>query len=161
MEHYFSRLQNATRLYWDKPAIRNFRGESFTYGQMATQIARFHIFFDACGLKQGDKIAICAKNTARMALSFLAVNTSGKVVVPILSDFTPDSVNWLVDHSESVILFTNNDIWDKLDISKMPAIKAVISVNDFSLIYGNDEVKEAYAGISAAFAAKFPLGFTA
>ena len=161
MEHYFSRLQNATRLYWDKPAIRNFRGESFTYGQMATQIERFHIFFDACGLKKGDKIAICAKNTARMALSFLAVNTSGKVVVPILSDFTPDSVNWLVDHSESLILFTDNDTWDKLDISKMPAIKAVISVNDFSLIYGNDDVKDAYAGISADFAAKYPLGFTA
>ncbi|MGN1233292.1 MAG: AMP-binding protein [Candidatus Cryptobacteroides sp.] len=161
MEHYFSRLQNATRLYWDKPAIRNFRGETFTYGQMATQIERFHIFFDACGLKKGDKIAICAKNTARMALSFLAVNTSGKVVVPILCDFTPDSVNWLVDHSESLILFTDNDIWDKLDITKMPALKAVICVNDFSLLYGNDEVKEAYSAISANFAAKYPMGFTA
>ena len=161
MEHYFSRLQNATRLYWDKPAIRNFRGESFTYGQMATQIERFHIFFDSCGLRKGDKIAVCAKNTARMALSFLAINTSGKVVVPILCDFTPDSVNWLVDHSESLILFTDNDIWEKLDISKMSAIKAVISVNDFSLLYGNDEIKEAYSAISANFAAKYPMGFTA
>lgn len=161
MEHYFARLQNAVKLYWDKPAIKNFRGESFTYGQMATQIERFHIFFDACGFKEGDKISICAKNTARMALSFLAVNTSGKVVVPILSDFTPESVNHLVDHSESVLLLTDKDIWEKLDISKMPLLKAVVAVNDFSLLYGDEDVMKAYAGISDAFAAKYPLGFTA
>ena len=160
MEHYFSRLQNATRLYWEKPAIRNFRGESFTYEQMAGQIARFHIFFDACGLGKGDKISVCAKNTARMALSFLAINTSGKVVVPILSDFTPESVNHLVDHSESLILFTDTDIWEKLDIKAMPRIKAVVSVNDFSLLYGDEEVQKAYSGISDAFAAKYPLGFS-
>lgn len=159
MEHYFARLQNATRLYWNKPAICNFHGESFTYGQMATQIERFHIFFDACGLKKGDKVALCAKNTARMVLSFLAINTSGKVVVPILADFTPDSVNNLVDHSESVILFADADIWNKLDIAKMPLLKAVISVNDYSLLYGDTDIQKAYASISGLFAEKYPDGF--
>lgn len=149
MEHYFARLQNAIRLYWDTPAVCNYRGESFSYGELATQIERFHIFFESCGLKKGDRIAICAKNTARMALSFLAVNTYETVVVPILSDFTPDSVNHLVDHSESLMLFTDNDIWAKLDKSKMPSVIAVISVNDFSLLYaGSEEVSKAYASVS-------------
>ncbi len=161
MEHYFARLQNAVRLYWDKPAICNFHGERFSYGQMATQIERFHIFFDGCSLEKGDKIAICAKNTARMALSFLAVNTSGKVAVPILADFTPDSVNHLVDHSESKVLFTDADIWAKLDIAAMPAVRAVVSVSDFTLLYAaDDQVRGAFAGISAAFDAKYPMGFT-
>lgn len=161
MEHYFARLQNAIRLYWDKPAVCNYRGESFSYGQLATQIERFHIFFEACGLKKGDRIAICAKNTARMAVSFLSVNTYETVVVPILSDFTPESVNHLVDHSESQMLFTDSDIWAKLDKSKMPLVKAVISVNDFTLLYAdNDEVKKAYAAISETFASRYPMGFT-
>jgi len=161
MEHYFARLQNAIRLYWDKPAVCNYRGETFTYGQLATQIERFHIFFEACGLKKGDRIAICAKNTARMAVSFLSVNTYETVVVPILSDFTPESVNHLVDHSESLMLFTDNDIWAKLDKSKMPLVKAVISVNDFTLLYAdNDDVKKAYAAISETFASRYPMGFT-
>lgn len=161
MEHYFARLQNAIRLYWDKPAVCNYRGETFSYGQLATQIERFHIFFEACGLKKGDRIAICAKNTARMAVSFLSVNTYETVVVPILSDFTPESVNHLVDHSESQILFTDSDIWAKLDKSKMPLVKAVISVNDFTLLYAdNDEVKKAYAAISETFASRYPMGFT-
>lgn len=161
MEHYFARLQNAIRLYWDKPAVCNYRGETFTYGQLATQIERFHIFFEACGLKKGDRIAICAKNTARMAVSFLSVNTYETVVVPILSDFTPESVNHLVDHSESLMLFTDSDIWEKLDKSKMPLVKAVISVNDFTLLYAdNDDVKKAYAAISETFASRYPMGFT-
>ena len=161
MEHYFARLQNAIRLYWDKPAVCNYRGETFTYGQLATQIERFHIFFEACGLKKGDRIAICAKNTARMAVSFLSVNTYETVVVPILSDFTPESVNHLVDHSESLMLFTDSDIWAKLDKSKMPLVKAIISVNDFTLLYAdNDDVKKAYAAISETFASRYPMGFT-
>lgn len=161
MEHYFARLQNAIRLYWDKPAVCNYRGETFSYGQLATQIERFHIFFEACGLKKGDRIAICAKNTARMAVSFLSVNTYETVVVPILSDFTPESVNHLVDHSESQMLFTDSDIWTKLDKSKMPLVKAVISVNDFTLLYAdNDDVKKAYAAISETFASRYPMGFT-
>ena len=161
MEHYFARLQNAIRLYWEKPAVCNYRGETFSYGQLATQIERFHIFFEACGLKKGDRIAICAKNTARMAVSFLSVNTYETVVVPILSDFTPESVNHLVDHSESQMLFTDSDIWAKLDKSKMPLVKAVISVNDFTLLYAdNDDVKKAYAAISETFASRYPMGFT-
>lgn len=161
MEHYFSRLQNAVRLYWDKPAVSNYRGEQFTYGQMATQVERFHIFFEICGLKKGDKVAICAKNTARMALSFLAVNTYETVVVPILADFTPDSVNRLVAHSESVVLFTDRDIWNKLDISAMPLLHAVVSVNDFTLLYAAEgSVKEAFAAVSKKFAQKYPMGFT-
>lgn len=160
MEHYFSRLQNAIRLYWDKPAICNYRGETFTYGELATQIEKFHIFFEACGLKKGDRIAICAKNTARMALSFLSVNTYETVVVPILADFTSESVNHLVDHSESLILFTDNDIWAKLDKAQMPLIKAVVSVNDFTLLYGDEDVQKAFASVSDKFAAKYPMGFT-
>ena len=161
MEHYFSRLQNAIRLYWEKPAVSNYKGETFSYGQLATQIERFHIFFEACGIKKGERIAICAKNTARMAVSFLSINTYETVVGPILSDFTPDSVNHLVDHSESVILFTDNDIWAKLDKSKMPLLRAVVSVNDFTLLYAAEEsISKAFASVPELFSAKYPMVFT-
>lgn len=96
-----------------------------------------------------------------MAVSFLSVNTYETVVVPILSDFTPESVNHLVDHSESLILMTDNDIWAKLDIRAMPRLKAVVSVNDFTLLYVADEkVSEAFASVSERFAQKYPMGFT-
>ena len=54
MKHYFTRLEEAVKTGWDRPALGNFRGELFTFGQLATQIAKFHVFFEALGLKKGD-----------------------------------------------------------------------------------------------------------
>ena len=63
--HYLERLQAATRKFWDKPALNNIGGESFTYAQMAQSIARFHIVFEYAGIKKGERIALCAQNGAR------------------------------------------------------------------------------------------------
>ncbi|MBR1434552.1 MAG: AMP-binding protein [Bacteroidales bacterium] len=160
MEHYLSRLQNATRKYWDKPALNNIGGETFTYGQMATTIEKFHLAFEALGFKKGDKIAVCARNGARWGMAYLAVNTFETVIVPILADFTPDSVNYLVDHSESKALFTNADKWEKLDISKMPLLKIVIDVDTWKPLWTADEaVAKAYDSAEELFLAKYPSGY--
>ncbi len=162
MKHYLTRFENAVKGNWNNPALANFRGESFTFGDVATNIAKFHIFFNEMGLKKGDKVALCAKNSARWGITFFAANTYEAVLVPILADFHPDSINSLVDHSESVILLTDTDIWEKLDITKMPAIKAVISSSDFSILYAADEtIQKAHGNIENSFKAKYPKGFTA
>ena len=159
--HYFSRLENTIKSNWNGIAVANYRGESFTYGELATQIARFHVFFEAVGLKKGDKVALCAKNSARWGITFFAANTYEAVLVPILADFHPESVNSLVDHSESKVLLTDTDIWTKLDITKMPQIQAVFSSSDFSLLYAADEkIQKACDELDAMFAAKYPDGFT-
>ena len=162
MKHYFSRFEEAVKANWERPALGNFRGELFTFGQLATQIAKFHVFFEAIGLKKGDKVALCAKNSARWGVTFFAANTYETVLVPILADFHPDSVNSLVDHSESLVLLTDSDIWAKLDITKMPTVKVVISANDFSLLYAADEkIQAANDNLDELFAQKYPNGFTA
>ena len=159
MEHYFTRLQDSMRRNWDRPALCNYLGEEFTFGDLATRIERFHIVFESIGVGKGDKIALCAKNSARWAVSFLAVTTYEAVVVPILADFHPDSIDSLVDHSESKILFTDTDLWKKLDIKKMPLVKTVVSVNDFSILYtADDHVAKALEQLPELFAAKFPEG---
>ena len=159
--HYFSRLENTIKTNWDGIALANFRGESFTYGDLAKQIARFHVFFETVGLQKGDKVALCAKNSARWGITFFAANTYEAVLVPILADFNPESVNSLVDHSESKVLLTDTDIWNKLDITKMPTVQAVFSSSDFSLLYAADEkVQEACDKLDQLFEAKYPNGYS-
>ena len=161
MTHYFTRLENAIKNNWERPALGNYRGELFTFGELAVQIAKFHVFFEAMGLKKGDKLALCAKNSARWGVTFFAANTYEAVLVPILADFHPESINTLVDHSESKVLLTDSDIWAKLDIAKMPALKAVISASDFSLLYAADEsIQAASDNLQSLFDAKYPDGFT-
>ena len=162
MKHYLSRLEESVKNYWNRPALGNYKGETFTFGDVATQCEKLHIFFKEAGIAKGEKMALCAKNTARWGMSFLAGNTYEAVMVPILADFHPDNVNSLVAHSESAVLFTDNEIWPKLSIDKMPLVKAVISTADFSLHYAaTPEVKAAYERLEETFAAKYPQGFTA
>lgn len=161
MKHYLKRLEDAVKTNWDRPALCDYKGDCFTFAEMAKQIARLHILFETAGLKKGMKVALCAKNSARWGISFFAVNTYEAVVVPILADFHPDSINSLVDHSESLVLFTDAELWKKLDISKMPKLKAVVAVKDFSLLYASHEaISKASSELDAMFDAKYPGGFT-
>ena len=158
--HYLERLQQATRKYWDKSALNTIGGESFTYGQMATQIEKFHLVFEKLGIKKGEKIALWARNGATWGMSYLAVNTYETVIVPLLADFTPDGATFLVNHSERIALFTNEDKFKQLDITKMPAVKFVVNVDNWGLLYAaSDEVSKVYGEMDALFAAKWPNGY--
>ena len=162
MKHYFTRLEESMKANWERPALGNYRGEIFTFGEVATNIAKLHLLYETIGLKKGDKVALCAKNSARWGIGFFSANTYEAVVVPILADFHPDSVNSLVDHSESTVLFTDSDIWSKLDINAMPKVKAVVSTADFKLLYAADEkIQAASDNLDALFAEKYPEGYKA
>lgn len=158
--HYLERLEAATRKFWNKPALNNIGGETFDYAQMATQIEKFHLVFEKLGFRKGDRIAICAQNGARWGMAYLAVNTYETVIVPILADFTPDSVNHLVSHSESIALFTNEAKWKKLDIAQMPLLKLVVDVDTWKTLWVADPTVQAvYDQMEALFAERHPNGY--
>lgn len=160
MDHYLYLLQQATRKFWDKSALNTIDGESFNYAQMATLIAKFHLFFDEIGLKKGEHVALWARNSARWGMSYLAINTFEAVVVPILADFTPENVEFLLDHSDSVALLTNADKFNRLDLAKTPGIRFVMDVDNLKVMYCADPaIKGIWNNIDNLFAEKYPDGF--
>lgn len=160
--HYLERLQDATRKYWNKTALHSIGGDSFTYGQMATQVEKFHLVFEALNFKKGDKIALYANNGARWGMSYMAVNTYETVIVPLLADFTPDSASFLVNHSESIAIFTNEAKWKLMDLKKMPDLKIAIDIDTWDCLWAKDKtVKTTYDSMDSLFAAKWPKGYGA
>ena len=157
--HYLSKLEKVIKDYWNDDAICNYGGKKYSYAEVATIIEKMHMLLETAGVKKGDKITLCARNTAEWAISFLAINTYEAVVVPLLADFLPESINHLVDHSDSVALFSDEDIWPKLDIAQMPKVKTVININNFSLFLADKKVEKAYQNLDSDFAAKYPAGF--
>ena len=139
MRHYLSILQESMRARWEKPALSDYRGETFTFAQMATRIAKLHATFKAIGLEPGDKVALAGKNCARWAMSFMATATYRGVAVPILPDFAPNTIAGLTDHSESSVLFTERRIWEQMELKDMPNLKAAIDLDNYSIIYSKDE----------------------
>ena len=90
--------QNFNKLYeksfsenFDLPALSDYQGQTYSYGEAAAQIARMHLLFEELGMKKGDKVAVFGKNSAHWCISFMSVTSYGGVIVPILSDFKPDA----------------------------------------------------------------------
>ena len=161
MVHYISYLEKTIKENWDKEGLTNYKGKSFTYGEIGTEIMKLHIVFEKQGINPGDKIALCAKNTANWCIAFLAITSYGAVAVPILNDFLPESVQYLTDHSDSLLLFTEKGTLAKLDTTQMPKLKGVISTEDYSAIYSNDgQLDDTIKNLDSYFAQKYPNGIT-
>ena len=159
MQHYLSKLEETVREQWTHKALCDYNGDSFTYAQLATNIERFNIFFDAAGIGRGEKIALCARNSAMWAMTFWGINVNGRVAVPLLADFHPNNVSTLTNHSDSVVLFVDDDIWVKMNPEDMPALKAAINVKDGQLLwYGDKDVAKAWEQRKSTFAQRYPDG---
>ena len=159
MKHYLTNLEETIREQWTQKALCDYNGDSFTYAQMATNIERFKIFFETAGIGKGEKIAICARNSARWAMTFWGINVNERVVVPLLADFHPSNVSTLTNHSDSVVLFVDDDIWAKMNPDDTPNLKAAINVKNGSLLWHSDQVvADAWENRKNAFAQQYPNG---
>ena len=159
MRHYLKNLEDTVRQHWTQKALCDYNGDSFTYAQLAINVERFRIFFAAAGINKGDKIALCARNSARWAMTFWGINVNGRVAVPLLADFHPNTVSILTHHSDSVVLFVDDDIWAKMNPEETPNLKAAINIKDGTLLWHqNKTVADAWDGRKNAFAQQHPNG---
>lgn len=139
MKSYLKKLEEQIRFRADKIALCDYGGESYTYAQVAEQIEKFHIFFQAAGIRKGDKIALCAQNSARWAIAFLAVNTYEGVIVPILPNYTPEGLSQLIGHSDSIFLIADAPIWKSLREYELPLLRGVLDAREYKLLASMDE----------------------
>ncbi|MFV0338076.1 MAG: AMP-binding protein [Chthoniobacterales bacterium] len=153
-------IEQSMRNHWEMPAMTDFQGKTFHYKDFAREIDRLHDYFKAAGIRRGDKISICGKNSARWAISFFATLSYGAVAVSILHEFDKGSVQFIVDHSDSRLLFADGSIWDEIEGKSIPKVESVFSLDNFSLLASvSDELKEFDAGASSFFEKKYKKGF--
>lgn len=119
---------------WSLPAFSDYQGTTTTYGEAAQIIRQIHCYFREAGFQKGDKIAILGRNSSNWAISFLAVAGFGAVTVPVLPDFNPDDIHHILNHSGSIFLFVAEGLYEKLDSSKIPAVKGMVSLTNFSAL---------------------------
>jgi long-chain acyl-CoA synthetase len=131
---FVSYLEDSFKKNWDFKALSDYQGESFHYYEVASHIRHFHQLFNGIGIKEGDKITIVGKNSARWGILYLSIISFGAVVVPVLPDFKPDDLQEIVNHSDSVLLFLGGTLNGKLDFAKMPNLMGMIAIDDFSLL---------------------------
>ena len=153
-------LEESIRKHWDRPALSNYQGATLKYSDVARRMAKLQIAFEQCGLQRGDKVAICSRNQANWGVSFLAAMTYGAVPVPILHEFKPGNIHYLVNHSEAKVLFVDEVIWEGLSADEMPDLHVVVQINTFKFLYArNKELWDVREHLNESFGHKYPNHF--
>lgn len=157
-ERLIGYIEESIKQNWEIEALSNYKEKGYTYKEIAEKILKFHIFFKDAGIREGDKIALVGRNSANWCVVYLASVTYGSVIVPILPDFKPDDLINLINHSDSRLLFVDDKIYETINLSKIPSLTGVISLDDFSIISSSSaSIRDFYAGINEKFSTAYPV----
>lgn len=153
-------IEHSIKSNWNLMALSDMGGVNLQYKDVALLIAKMHILFDAAGVKRGDKVAICGKNSSNWTVVFLSCLTAGVVAVPILHEFKPDTIHHLVNHSEANLFFVDAAIWENLDERLLPNLVGAIYISEFGMPLSRcEKLTETRNNINQCFGAKYPYSF--
>lgn len=145
---------------WDANALTDYKGITLQYKDVARKIAKFHIILEMAGIQPGDKIAVCGRNSAHWAVTFLATVTYGAVIVPILHEFKADNIHNIVNHSEAKLLFIGEQVWENLNEDRMPLLEGISSLTDFApLVSRNNKLTYAHEHRNEIYGQRYPRNF--
>src|SRR5665647_1203738 len=144
-ERLIGYIEQSIRQNWETEALSNYKEKGYSYKDIAEKIIQIHKLFKGAGIKEGDKVALVGRNSANWCITYLATVTYGSVIVPILPDFKTDDLTNIINHSDSLLLFVDDKIFELIKTSKMPGITGVISLDDFGLLSSvNSLLKEIF-----------------
>lgn len=160
-QHINKYIEDSIRRNWEELALTDFKGVSYQYKDIARKIAKLHILFEHIGIKPGDKIALCGRNSSQWAVAMFGALTYGAIPVPILHEFKPDNIHHLVNHCEARLFFVDQTIWENLDSSHFDGLIGVMQISDYSVLHSNDSrLDDARKHLNELFGHKYPERFT-
>ncbi len=155
-----SLIEDTIKNHWDRDALTDYKGATLQFHDVARKIEKLHILFEHSGIKQGDKIALCGRNSAMWAAAFLATLTYGAIAVPIQHEFTPEQIYNIVNHSDARLLFVGDVVATTIDAEQMPALEGIVYIPDFSLVLSRSEdLTYARENLNALYGHKYPKFF--
>lgn len=157
---FIALIERSIKTNWNLDALTDYKGATLQYNDVARKIEKIHIAMEGAGIQLGDKIAICGRNSAHWAVTFLAIITYGAVAVPILHEFKPDQIHNIVNHSEARALFAGDQIWENLNEEDMPLLEGIIEMKDFDVVVSRSEqLTYAREHLNEIFGQKYPCRF--
>lgn len=153
-------VEESIKKHWDLDALTDYKGATLQYKDVARKIEKLHILLAESGIKPGDKVAVCGRNSSHWGVAFLAILTYGAVAVPILHEFKADNIHNIVNHSKARLLFVGDVVWESLNEAEMPLLEGIILMTDFTLLVcRSKQLEYAREHLNELFGKKFPRNF--
>ncbi|WP_346710793.1 AMP-binding protein [Phocaeicola salanitronis] len=153
-------VEQSIKKNWDLDALTDYKGATLQYKDLARKIEKLHILLEESGVRPGDKVAICGRNSSHWGVAFLATLTYGAIAVPILHEFKADTIHNIVNHSDARLLFVGDMAWESLNEAEMPLLEGIILMTDFTLLVcRSKQLEYAREHLNEMFGRKFPRNF--
>lgn len=152
-------LEKVMREQWDKNALTDYgSGVTYKYGDIATRISFFHLLFESLGIKPGDKVAVCGKNSGNWAVSMLAVLTYRAVAVPLLPDYSKEQLKMLCEHCGAKFIIASHRLANLWPAGQCPMY--MIDVTDLLAMTPSALTDAVEEKAFAMFVERYPQGYT-
>ena len=157
---FLAYIEKSIKENWDRNALTDYKGATLQYKDVARKIEKLHILLEESGIKPGDKVALCGRNSSHWGVAFLAILTYGAIAVPILHEFKPDNEHNIVNHSEARLLFVGDVVWEALNETEMPNLEGIVLMTDFTLLVSRSkQLNYAREHLNELFGRKYPRNF--
>ncbi len=130
-------LDRAVQLYGDKQAIICDE-RVFTYRQLNERVQRLSHGLQKLGIQKGDRVAYLAPNSVEMLEGFYGVFQLGGIMVPLNIRLKPDDYLFILNHSESKVLFVDQNLYDLI----VPIKDKLQTVEKIIVHYKDDTTEE-------------------
>ncbi|MCQ2344184.1 MAG: AMP-binding protein [Paludibacteraceae bacterium] len=163
-DNFIRLFENSLKNYWDLKSMTDYvEKRTVTYGEVAQEVAKLHLLFNAMGFEKGDKVALVGKNGINWCVTYMATVTYGGVIVPILQDFNPSDIQHIINHSDAKLLFVSENIWDNINEEELLYVEGVYDLATLKMIgpKGGTRAEKTEKMRGQLWNEKYPNGFTA
>ena len=136
LDDVYSWEERAPNQLWMTQPIGNGEVEMYTWAEAMDQVRRMATHLKSLDLEPGSHIGLISKNCAHFIFADLAIWMAGHVSVALYPTLNADTIDYILDHSESKLLFVGKlDGWDEVQKgipSGMPCISLPLApANDY------------------------------
>jgi long-subunit acyl-CoA synthetase (AMP-forming) len=136
LDDVYSWEERAPNQLWMTQPIGNGEVEMYTWAEAMDQVRRMAAHLKSLDLEPSSHIGLISKNCAHFIFADLAIWMAGHVSVALYPTLNADTIDYILDHSESKLLFVGKlDGWDEVQKgipSGMPCISLPLApANDY------------------------------
>src|SRR5574344_2178609 len=122
--------------YPDNPSFGIINGETLTYTQFYNRVKQFSRILSLCNTCKGDKVALLGGSMPNWPVAYLGITTSGRIVVPLLPDFTAFEIANILEHSEAKNIVVSKKLIYKLSDSVKKKLNLIICLDTLEILKG-------------------------
>lgn len=111
----------------------------FTYREFGEKVEHLRNLLREAGVKKGDRVALLAENMPNWPVCYFAATTMGAVAVPVMYDFSPVEIDYILRHAKVKVLFVSSKFFSKLEHDDYPALSKKYLMDDFTPLSSTKE----------------------